>query len=109
MLAAAGLRDLIVRNTNITSQELPQDILLSTGTAAGVCSNANSGGSNNSNADQLLVPNLLQGEGQLLITRGSEDGWVKVKVTAAGQGWLGFGVAQKGEGCGHVLFLCMSG
>jgi hypothetical protein len=31
------------------------------------------------------------------VTPGSEGGWVKVKLTSAGTGWLGFGVAQQGE------------
>jgi hypothetical protein len=33
----------------------------------------------------------------LQVTPGSDDGWVKVKLTSAGTGWLGFGVAQQGE------------
>jgi hypothetical protein len=33
----------------------------------------------------------------LQVTPGSEDGWVKVKLTTAGTGWLGFGVAHQGE------------
>jgi hypothetical protein len=53
----------------------------------------------------------------LQVTPGSEDGWVKVKLTAAGTGWLGFGVAQQGESicfysigssiCHIITFVCL--
>jgi hypothetical protein len=39
---------------------------------------------------------------------GSEPGWVKVQLTAAGSGWLGFGVADPGGFLTETLRQCQS-
>jgi hypothetical protein len=60
----AGLRDLILRNTNITNDELPQDIWTAVG-AGGSCANPSGGGSSSGAGTQRLAAPILNGQGTL--------------------------------------------
>jgi len=46
---------------------------------------------------RLRLPTLMGGAASLLIEPSERPGWVKVVLTSAGKGWLGFGVADAGE------------
>lgn len=97
LLAAAitGLRDIILRNTNITY--LPRDIWVATGAGRGTCDAGAALAAAGSSGQQQQQISMLQGQAQMQISAGSGDGWVKITVTSAGQGWLGFGVAKPGR------------
>jgi hypothetical protein len=58
------LRDLILRNTNITADELPQDIWTAVG-AGGACANAAAGSGSEAGSQQKLATAVLNGQGNL--------------------------------------------
>lgn len=60
----AGLRDLILRNTNITNDELPQDIWTAVG-AGGACTNPAGSSSGGAGSQQRLATAVLNGQGNL--------------------------------------------
>jgi hypothetical protein len=68
VLLCAGLRDLILRNTNITNDELPQDIWTAVG-AGGSCANPSAGSSSSgAGSQQRLATPLLNGQGNLEVS-----------------------------------------
>jgi hypothetical protein len=68
VLCCAGLRDLILRNTNITNDELPQDIWTAVGTG-GSCANPSAGGSSSgAGIQQRLATPVLNGQGSLEVS-----------------------------------------
>lgn len=74
---------------------LPKDIWVTTGAAPGACDAAAFLSGTSSTQNRQV--SLLQGQAQLQMTTvGPPDGWLRVTLTAAGQGWLGFGVARPG-------------
>eukprot|EP00877_Chromochloris_zofingiensis_P003835 jgi/Chrzof1/13452/Cz07g33210.t1 len=101
-----GLRDIILRNTNISV--LPDDIWTLRNTSYLTCA-ANgqqptlvrgagtSGGNTNDHAGPFTPPNLQDGTVSVEFFKGSSDAMLRVKVTAKGAGWVGFGVAQPGS------------
>jgi hypothetical protein len=60
----AALQDLILRNTNITNDELPQDIWTAVG-AGGACANPSLGSSSGAGSQQRLATAVLNGQGNL--------------------------------------------
>lgn len=91
----AGLRDIIMRNTNI--KDLPADIWTATGSMTCAAGSGGAGGSRNAPGhNKLAMSSLLGGTASLDVQPAQDPGWVKVAVTAAGEGWLGFAVADPG-------------
>jgi hypothetical protein len=64
MLRSAGLRDLILRNTNMTNDELPQDIWTAVG-SGGSCAAPGAGSSSGPGSQQRLATPVLNGQGNL--------------------------------------------
>ncbi|KAF6252962.1 heme peroxidase [Scenedesmus sp. NREL 46B-D3] len=62
-----SLRDLIIRNTNITDAELPQDIWTAVG-AGSSCANPSSAGGTAAPTQQRLATDVLNGQGHLEVS-----------------------------------------
>eukprot|EP00877_Chromochloris_zofingiensis_P003830 jgi/Chrzof1/13448/Cz07g33170.t1 len=94
-----GLRDIILRNTNISV--LPDDIWTLRNTSHLTCAASGqklqSGGNTNDYAGPFMPSNLQDGTMSVEFFKGSSDAMLRVKVTAKGAGWVGFGVAQPGK------------
>lgn len=101
---------MILRSTNIS--DLPSNIWIATAGTQGMTCAAQTDGSSSSSigtksvagaggtgsaGNKLRLSSPLGGTVMLQIEPGSQAGWVKVSLASAGEGWLGFGVADPGK------------